>query len=746
MVAHLDYAHDSPERVTSIRVISTTSLQKLLAQLNMDCLLDKEYNNGSRTHRDKSFFDLWWRSSWGAKRGMVREIKFLPEFGRQLIAVDPETGHRILNSFRGWMVQHDPGFRHDPDIVAPLARHLCHGWCSSDALSYTRTLQMFKHMLAKPERKIAVSFAMLLQGHAGSLKSLVFELLGNGLVGRAAYLYLQGASRLEQQFNGFWKDKVLAIIDEINAVDHKGELIQKVMDIIKSLVSGGDYLREDKHYDAVLDRLLARVFMLTNHELPLLLELDDRRIFALALDPSYADAHPWDHERLITLLTEQRDVMALHTLHWLVNEVELDDIETAKAPPRTPWKAAIQRASQAPVMRWLQDVASGQHVVAGAAVGTNVTYAEFYKDYAAFHTRMRLTRADPPEGRPRFEAIVFKIASVDVNAMHVNLSAGGRAEIERNMKLNRRWWFPWQRELPGPGRWVAPAPPPPPPPPPSHPGPPPPVVGSWSVYHGGLPPPAPPPAPDAGSGGAHPPGSGLPGVPPPGPPMPCGGGPWPPGGSLPPAGTGPTGPPFLGPAPHVVPPPVPPPPRAFGAGCGGAHLPGGGLLGVLPPGPPMPSGTAPTGPPFLGPAPHGLPPVPPPLGLAPQSLPPPGPLGVLAPAQDMQAASLLQHASTAAAASVTSADSVEEIIVAEFQGHPKRGRTTLRGWVGDWSSSDPSKLDAWLAWYRGPRTSRGGASGPVVGCTVAATVCAADNPCSACARKYAQYKYGQKQH
>ena len=64
MVAHLDYAHDSPERVTSIRVISTSSLQKLLAQLNMDCLLDKEYNNGSRTHRDKSFFDLWWRSSW----------------------------------------------------------------------------------------------------------------------------------------------------------------------------------------------------------------------------------------------------------------------------------------------------------------------------------------------------------------------------------------------------------------------------------------------------------------------------------------------------------------------------------------------------------------------------------------------------------------------------------------------------------------------------------------------------------
>ena len=54
-------------------------------------------------------------------------------------------------------------------------------------------------------------------------------------------------------------------------------------------MSGGDYLRESKNYDAVLDRMLARLFMLTNHELPLLLELDDRRIFALALTPSYSD-------------------------------------------------------------------------------------------------------------------------------------------------------------------------------------------------------------------------------------------------------------------------------------------------------------------------------------------------------------------------------------------------------------------------------------------------------------------------
>ena len=61
------------------------------------------------------------------------------------------------------------------------------------------------------------------------------------------------------------------------------------MDTIKSLVSGGDYLRENKHYDAMLDRLLARLFLLTNHELALLLELDDRRIFALALDTSYSD-------------------------------------------------------------------------------------------------------------------------------------------------------------------------------------------------------------------------------------------------------------------------------------------------------------------------------------------------------------------------------------------------------------------------------------------------------------------------
>ena len=68
-------------------------------------------------YRDRSFFDLWWRSSWGAKRRMVREIKFLPECGHELLPVDPQTGARVLNSFVGWMVRHDPG------LHWPRSRH-----------------------------------------------------------------------------------------------------------------------------------------------------------------------------------------------------------------------------------------------------------------------------------------------------------------------------------------------------------------------------------------------------------------------------------------------------------------------------------------------------------------------------------------------------------------------------------------------------------------------------------------------
>ena len=402
-------------------------------------------------------------------------------------AEDPlRPGSRVLNSFVGWMVRHDPGFRHDPEIVAPLARHLCHSWCSSDALSYTRTLQLFKHLLAYPERKAAVSIAMLLQGPAGSLKSLVFELLGNGIVGKPAYLYLQGATRLEQQFNAFWQDKILAIIDELHAVDHKGELIQKIMDQIKSLVSGGDYLREN-NYEAVLDRLLARLFMITNHELPLLLELDDRRIFALALNPEYIEAYPWDHDRLIELLTKHRDILALHVYHWIVNDVELDDLETMKAPPRSPWKAAIQRASQSPVLRWLQDVASKRCSV-GHGHDTIITYDDFYKEYIAAHWKMRPGR-DPPESRARFEAILFKCANVDVDARVVDVSDAGRGRMERAMKLNKRWWEPWRRDSFAPGQWMMPAPPPPPPPPPGHSGPAPKREGAGGEYHGATQPP-----------------------------------------------------------------------------------------------------------------------------------------------------------------------------------------------------------------------------------------------------------------
>ena len=50
MVAQLDYSREAPERVASIRVMTTAALQKLLAQLNMDTLLEKELPAGHRTY------------------------------------------------------------------------------------------------------------------------------------------------------------------------------------------------------------------------------------------------------------------------------------------------------------------------------------------------------------------------------------------------------------------------------------------------------------------------------------------------------------------------------------------------------------------------------------------------------------------------------------------------------------------------------------------------------------------------
>ena len=84
------------------------------------------------------------------------------------------------------------------------------------------------------------------------------------------------------------------------------------------------------------------------------------------------------------------------------------------------------------------------------------------------------------------------------------------------------------------------------------------------------------------------------------------------------------------------------------------------------------------------------------------------------------------------------AESPEEIAAGDSRGFPKRPRTW--GTVGDWSSTDPGQLELWLAWYRGPRSTRGGAKGPIVGCTVAARDCAEDRPCEACTSKYKIHK------
>ena len=88
------------------------------------------------------------------------------------------------------------------------------------------------------------------------------------------------------------------------------------------------------------------------------------------------------------------------------------------------------------------------------------------------------------------------------------------------------------------------------------------------------------------------------------------------------------------------------------------------------------------------------------------------------------------------------AESPEEIAAGDSRGHPKRPRTW--GTVGDWSSTDPGQLELWLAWYRGPRSTRGGAKGPIAGCTVAARDCAEDRPCEACTSKYKKHKSRQK--
>ena len=312
----LYYRNDSCETLHDFQERTLTDMRELFKLFDVDRLLEKEFPQGNRTSRDATFFDKWWREA--AAYHLVTRVKLVPE-RRALLCEDPDLpGSRVLNSFAGSMrIAYDPDFVIDYDLLNLLLRRIFFVWCRQNICAYTFLFRFIAHMLLRPERKGSAPFAVLLKGPQGVGKNIVWDMIATEIIGKSAYAYTQGTERLESNFNAFLERVLLLVVDEVHAVNDRGECKTKIVELFKSLISQADYLMEKKFWDAVLSKLICRIVLLTNHAIPMIVPMDDRRDLLLDCEPRHYKRHPGQKDLFVRACTENGAALARNLLHYV---------------------------------------------------------------------------------------------------------------------------------------------------------------------------------------------------------------------------------------------------------------------------------------------------------------------------------------------------------------------------------------------------------------------------------------------
>lgn len=258
---------------------------------------------------------------------VVQNISFDPQRGRGIFEAN---GRRWLNTYVA------PGIVPQTGDASPFEEFITYLVPAAEERDHL--LKMIAHLVRNPGQKLnhALIFGSRAHGIGKStLLEIMFELLGSTNCRKAT------TEEIESPYQSYVEGKLLVLVEEINfGVGRKA--YNKLKDLVTATVTPVRRLYQETRE---VPNMATFVF-LTNLDVPILIDEEDRRIFMIN-----SPAEPREAEYYVAFNQWWR--ANLGVVRHFLDTVDLDAFDPHARPPMTGAKAALIESSRTPVVQEL---------------------------------------------------------------------------------------------------------------------------------------------------------------------------------------------------------------------------------------------------------------------------------------------------------------------------------------------------------------------------------------------------------
>lgn len=327
--------------------------RKAVSTLPLDELVERFIHIDDDT--GEFVFDRWTRSvcrftkmvKMLPARVRTDDIKDHPTWRRRAVYIDQigfdpggEDPNILCNRWSGWPTTPKAG---SCERLLDLLAYLCQSEPDPE-----RVRRWIECWLAYPIQHPGAKMhsAIVVHGPQGSGKSRFFEAYAR-IYGEYGIILNQGA--IEDKFNADWSERKLFILaDEIVARAEMHHLKNQLKNFIT-----GEWVRVNpKNVAAHRERNHMNIVFLSNEDMPVVLENDDRRHCVIYTPPALSEA-------FYAELTAEIDAGGIEALHDYLLHLDIGDFKPWTRPPMTDAKRALIEVGSDSIERFLQDWSVG---------------------------------------------------------------------------------------------------------------------------------------------------------------------------------------------------------------------------------------------------------------------------------------------------------------------------------------------------------------------------------------------------
>ena len=192
----------------------------------------------------------------------------------------PRISSKFFNLFLGFKAQ--PATEIDKKLIYPIFHHIKEVWCGGNKKLATYIINWLAFLIQKPDQKPGT--AILLRSPPRCGKNILTDFIGEKVLGRENFFSTTRLHDVMGRFNGAIRAKKLIVLNEC---DMTGSEWHGANNQLKGLITEPYISIEEKGVDTKVLDDFAGYMILSNHAMPIRIELGDERFVALDVSARY---------------------------------------------------------------------------------------------------------------------------------------------------------------------------------------------------------------------------------------------------------------------------------------------------------------------------------------------------------------------------------------------------------------------------------------------------------------------------